>query len=75
MSASDRGASPPPMHESPVAIRAPVPTEVPALRALVEAEVGGVAQPLFYVAASDRLRGALVDYVLTACGEPTDRRT
>lgn len=41
----------------------------------VEAEVDGVAQPMFYVAASDALRGALYDYVLTACGVPTDRRT
>ncbi|MBO3094552.1 hypothetical protein [Cellulomonas dongxiuzhuiae] len=41
----------------------------------VQAVVDDVEQPLFYVAASDALRGALYDYVTTACGPATDART
>lgn len=41
----------------------------------VQAVVDGVEQPLVHVAASDGLRGALYDYVLDACGHPTDART
>jgi len=40
----------------------------------VRAVVDGVEQPVFYVAASDALRGALHDFVLEACGLPTDTR-
>lgn len=36
--------------------------------------VDGVEQPLVYVAAPPTLRGALYDYVLAACGVPTDVR-
>ena len=41
----------------------------------VETVVDGVEQPLFFVAARDALRGALHDYVVDACGVPTDART
>ncbi|MBD7917931.1 hypothetical protein H9657_06525 [Cellulomonas sp. Sa3CUA2] len=41
----------------------------------VRTVVDDVEQPLFYVAASDALRGALYDYVRTACGLATDART
>jgi hypothetical protein len=34
----------------------------------VHATVDGVPQPVFYVASSDRLRGALHDFVTTSCG-------
>jgi len=34
-------------------------------------EVDGVPQPVFHVAASDALRGALYEVVLAACGHPT----
>ena len=34
----------------------------------VHATVDGVAQPVFYVASSDELRGALHDFVRTSCG-------
>lgn len=40
----------------------------------VAAEVDGVEQPLFYVAAPDALRGALYDFVLAACGGASDAR-
>jgi len=38
----------------------------------IRAVVDGVEQPVFHVAASDALRGALYDFVLAACGTPTD---
>ncbi|MCC2315765.1 hypothetical protein [Cellulomonas xiejunii] len=41
----------------------------------VQAVVDGVEQPVFHVAASDALRGALYDYVVTTCGPPSDERT
>ncbi|MFC0645243.1 hypothetical protein [Cellulomonas phragmiteti] len=41
----------------------------------VQAVVDGAEQPLFHVAASDALRGALHAYVLAACGLPDDART
>ncbi len=41
----------------------------------VRAVVDGVEQPVFHVAASDALRGALYDAVLAACGVPTDTRS
>ncbi|MBO9555250.1 hypothetical protein [Cellulomonas sp.] len=37
----------------------------------VHTRVGGVDQPVFYVGADDTLRGALHDFVGTACGMPT----
>lgn len=40
----------------------------------LDAEVDGVAQPLHFVAAPDALRGALYDFVLGACGAPSDTR-
>lgn len=41
----------------------------------VQTVVDGVEQPLFFVAAPDALRGALYDFVVDACGVPTDART
>lgn len=40
----------------------------------LQAVVGGVEQPLFHVAASDTLRGALYAYVLAECGLADDAR-
>ena len=38
----------------------------------VRARVDGVEQPVFYVPASDALRGAVYDLVAESCGWPTD---